>query len=92
MVFRAGSLIAIQNGITPHRVVRFDLNPALDRVLGAKILEMNNALFDEPTLGTLTEKGFFYVANSQWSRFEKDGRIFPSNRLAEPVILKLELK
>ena len=91
LVYRKGGLIAVQNGVAPNRVVRLDLTPALDAVRSSRILEMSHPQFDEPTLGTLTEKEFFYVANSQWSRFEKDGTIFPPNRLAEPVILKLKL-
>jgi len=87
-----GGLIAIQNGITPHRVVRLDLSAAGDAVTGSRILEMSNPSFDEPTLGVVAGKTLYYVANSQWSRFDKNGAIFPMNRLAEPVILKLELE
>ena len=91
LLFYKNSLIAIQNGINPHRVVRLTLTPALDRIMGATILEMNNALFDEPTLGTLAGDVLYYVANSQWGRFTVEGAIYPENRLAEPVILKTKL-
>ena len=91
LVFYKNSLIAIQNGINPHRVVRLTLTAALDRIEAAKILEMNNAIFDEPTLGTVVGNELYYVANSQWGRFNEDGTIYPENRLAEPVILRIKL-
>jgi sugar lactone lactonase YvrE len=86
-----GDLIVIQNGINPHRVVRLTLSEGADRVTRAEILEMNNPLFDEPTLGVVAGGWFHYVANSQWGRFNKDGTLFPMDKLAEPVILKMKL-
>jgi len=88
LYFHRGSLIAIQNGIRPHRVVRFHLNASQDRIERAEILEMNNPSFDEPTLGVLVVDRLYFVANSQWGRFDKDGTIFPMDKLHEPVILK----
>jgi sugar lactone lactonase YvrE len=85
-------LIAIQNGIRPHRVVRYRLNASQDRIERAEILEMNSPLFDEPTLGVLVGDELYYVANSQWSRFDKDGTIFPMDKLQEPVILRAALQ
>lgn len=86
-----GDLIVIQNGVNPHRVARLTLSEDGSRVTRAEILEMNNALFDEPTLGVVAGGWFHYVANSQWGRFDKHGTLFPMDRLAEPVILKMKL-
>ncbi len=91
LLFFEGSLIAIQNGVRPHRVVRLHLDAGMARIERAEILEMNNPHFDEPTLGVIVGRDFFYVANSQWSRFEPDGTIFPMDRLERPVVLKLRL-
>jgi len=89
--FHDGSLIAIQNGIRPHRVVRLRLDEAMERIREAVILEMSNPRFDEPTLGVVVGRTFFYVANSQWGRFEPDGTIYPMDRLERPLVLKLRL-
>ncbi|MFQ5605545.1 MAG: hypothetical protein ACE5HS_19925 [bacterium] len=91
LYFFDGSLIAIQNGVTPQRVIRIYLNDALDRVVGTKVMEANHPDFDEPTLGGIVGKTFYYVANSQWRRFDKEGHIFSLDKLAEPVILKTRL-
>jgi hypothetical protein len=91
MYFHKGSLIAIQNGIRPHRVVRFLLSKNYDRIARAEIIEANNPFFNEPTLGALVQGTFYYVANSQWGSFNKDGTIFPLEKLQEPVIMSAKL-
>lgn len=92
MYFYKNSLIAIQNGIRPHRVIRFFLSKTYDRLERAEIVEANNPLFNEPTLGALVRDDFYYVANSQWSSFNKDKTIFPLEKLQEPIIMRAKLK
>lgn len=84
-----GKLIAIQNGITPHRVVSFSV--AGDRIDGFKTLESNHADFMEPTLGTLIGDDFYYVANSQWPLVNEKAEL-TVDKLRQPVVLKLDAK
>ncbi len=79
LLARDNELVVTQNGIRPKRVVRAD------------ILEMNTPELEEPTLGVLVGKDFYYVANAQWDAFGADGRIFPPEKLHEPTILKVFL-
>lgn len=85
------TLIAIQNGTRPHRVLRLRLNAAGDAITAAETLEANHPAYDEPTLGTVVEDTLFYVANSQWGAF-RDGALPPADELEAPVILRLRLK
>ena len=86
-----GGLIAIQNGVNPHRVIRVYLNKEGDRLERFETIEANNPLFDEPTLGVLVNNSFYYVANSQWGAIDKNGKLAPVEQLREPVILKVKL-
>jgi sugar lactone lactonase YvrE len=86
------SLIAIQNGIQPHRVARFTLDDAGTRVTKVTTLDRAHPAYDEPTLGVLVGDDFFYVANSQWGSFTKDDQILPLDKLREPVVLRLRLR
>lgn len=89
-LYRQGSaLIAIQNGIRPHRVVRWQLDSSGARIIGAQVLAMNLPEFDEPTLGTVLGEGFYFVANSHWNRFERDNAL--PEGLAGPLILHIDL-
>ncbi|MEZ5425687.1 MAG: hypothetical protein R2747_05440 [Pyrinomonadaceae bacterium] len=85
-----GDLIAIQNGVNPQRVVRFQLNGAKTRIKGFKTLEANHPDFLEPTLGTIVGNEFFYIANSQWPLVNEKAEL-KTEDLREPVILKLNL-
>jgi hypothetical protein len=88
--FYKGSLIAIQNGINPQRVVQFLLNPDLAGITGYKTLEANHADFNEPTLGVLNGDDLYFIANSQWGSVSDKGELDKA-KLREPVILKLKL-
>jgi len=85
------SLLAIQNGTNPARVVRLILDKAGRRIVSWETLEANNDKFDEPTLGVLVKNNLYYVANSQWGSVNQRGELAPDDKLREPVILKVRL-
>jgi sugar lactone lactonase YvrE len=89
LYFQRGRLVGIQNGVTPHRVARFTLDPAGDRVLRAEVLERAHPRYDEPTLGVLVDGDLYYIANAQWERFGDDGRIAKPEALKAPAVLRL---
>jgi sugar lactone lactonase YvrE len=91
LYFHRGSLIGIQNGVTPHRVARFTLGPSGDRVIRAEVLERAHPRYDEPTLGVLVDGELYYIANAQWERFGEDGRIANPDSLKRPTVLRLRL-
>jgi hypothetical protein len=86
-----GKLIGIQNGMTPARVLRLTLAPDGDRLVQGEVLERAHPLHAEPTLGTLSGRDLYYIANSQWERFGEDGRIAAPDSLKPPTILRLRL-
>lgn len=91
-LYRDGDdLIAIQNGIRPHRVVRLDLGDRGRRVRRSGVLLANHEDLDEPTLGVVVGEHFYFVANSQWSRFDKDHKLPPPEKLRRPMILRIPL-
>ena len=85
----ANRLIAIQNGIRPHRVVSFSLDDDGLTVSESRILAANLAEFDEPTLGAISGDDFYFVANSHWNRFDRDNRL--PEGLTGPIVMKLSL-
>ncbi len=85
-------LIATQNGVNPQRVLSLSPDNEITRIVNYKILESNNPLFDEPTLGVIEKDNFYFISNSQWARFDKSGTIFPDEKLDYPRILMINLK
>lgn len=91
LYFYKNSLIGIQNGVTPHRVIKMNLNENYNKIISWEVIEANNKYFFEPTLGVLNGDDFYYIANSQWPNFKRDGTVDVEN-LQKPVILKVNLK
>lgn len=90
-LYRYGSeLIAIQNGIRPHRVVAMQLDSAGQEVTGVRRLVSGHADFDEPTLGVVRGDDFYFVANSHWNRFDRDNNL--PEGLSGPVVLRVSLR
>src|SRR5262245_10284922 len=91
LVFSKGRLIAIQNGVRPHRVIRLDLAPDGLALQGGRILEMNHPDFDEPTLGVAVEDTLYFTADSQGQKFLDEKKPVAAEEMREAVILKLPL-
>jgi sugar lactone lactonase YvrE len=90
LVVAGDSLVGIQNGIEPHRVLRLRLDAAAEAIVEGTILERASPYFDEPTLGTLVGSDFYYIANSQYGAFDENGKPDEA-RLKAPAVLKLRL-
>ena len=86
---RGNELIAIQNGIRPHRVAAFTLSDDVLSVVDHLVLAANLEVFDEPTLGAMQGDDFYFVANSHWNRFDRENKL--PDGLSGPIILKLSL-
>ena len=85
------AIIAVQNGVAPARVMRFQLDGSGERIVAAEILDRNWEIADEPTIGAIVSDTFIYVANSQWEKYDDEGRRRPGTTLRGPVLLALPL-
>lgn len=90
--FYKGGIIAVQNGVKPPRIVRFDFNDDFTAVTGTAPIEANNPHFDDPSLGVLVKDEFYYIANSQWPHFPQDGSISDPEGLKPVTVLKVNVK
>lgn len=91
-LYRHGnSLIAVQNGVRPQRVLRLMLNGAGEKIEKIEILESSLPLFDDPTLGVIVGEAFYFIANSHWPQFDAEGNLPPPERLTPPTVLRVAL-
>jgi hypothetical protein len=67
------TLIATQNGTSPERVVRFEMDPSLTRVVSETVVERATPTLGDPTHGVIVKGTFYYIANSGWDTIEDDG-------------------
>ncbi|MGB0930188.1 MAG: TPR end-of-group domain-containing protein [Chitinophagales bacterium] len=91
MYFHKNSLITIQNGLRPMRVMRHYFEEDQLIFKHSQIIDHHHPAFDEPTLGVIVGSDFFYIANSPWAKYEKDGTMFSEDKLGNIVILKTAL-
>ncbi|MFN8580000.1 MAG: hypothetical protein U0163_03355 [Gemmatimonadaceae bacterium] len=87
IVWFNGSIIAVQNGVDPARVVRFFLDRSGGRITRVEVLDQNSDVADEPTIGAMRGGEFLYVATSQWNKFTDAGVRRPEVPLTMPRIL-----
>jgi hypothetical protein len=86
-----GTMIAIQNGPTPNRVLRVLFDDAMTRVLGADVLERGVPVLDDPTHGVMIGDAFYFIARSGWSRVRDDGTMSPAGAGDAPVVRRMVL-
>ena len=91
LYLKGGALVGVQNGISPMRIARFCLDDAAREVRRVELLDRNPALADEPTLGAVVGDSLFYVATSQWEKFDDSGKRAPNARLRPATLLGLSL-
>lgn len=91
LIYYKQSLIAIQNGTNPLRASRYFLNSHQDQIIQSEIIDRKHPAFNEPTLGVVNGKTLYYIANSQWSGYDRSHHIKPDQELQDIVILKSDL-
>jgi len=81
-----GSLVAIQNGISPNRILRLDLDESGTSVESIAPLSVALPEFDTPTFGTMVDNRLVYLAASHWDKVGENGQPFDPPLPAIPVL------
>ena len=80
------SFLAVQNGTTPPRLIRFSLD-----LRKQEVLEANTPGLGEPTHGTFDGDDFYFLANSGWNEYDQDGKKKAGSAAVESTVRKLRL-
>lgn len=67
-------IVAVQNGISPQRILLLELDHRATQVVRAEVLERGHPEWLEPTGGAVHGDAFYYIASGQWNRFG-EGRV-----------------
>ena len=87
-----GALIAHQNGVTPNRVIRLALDPAMSRVTGWSAVARDTLRIPSVTHGVIVGDTLFSIANSGWDAFNDDGTLRPNVALSPPRLVAIPLR
>jgi hypothetical protein len=71
----AGKIYAVQNGVTPQRLLELTLDANWTHVERSRVLVANLSELDEPTGAVIRGGDLYFVASSQWSEFDDKGAL-----------------
>lgn len=69
------SLIAVQNGHRPMRILKLDMAKDWLSIEKVTVLESAHPAWTEPVGGTVEDAELLYVANGQWASYGEGGRL-----------------
>jgi hypothetical protein len=84
------TLVAIQNGTRPERVLVMTLDPTCTRIADWRVAVARPATLGDPTHGVIVGKDFYFLANSGWDRIADDGQLTSGADAKPPAIWKLD--
>lgn len=84
-------LIAVQNGTSPIRIIRIQLDSSLTRAESWQVIEANTKALGTPTHAVVVGRELFFIGNSGWDNFEDEGPIKKGAVFQPPQILKVRL-
>lgn len=84
------SLVGVQNGTAPERIVRFPVDAGFTRILGWEVLEQNPQL-DEPTHGVVVGDWFYFIANSGDER-ARGATVRDDPAARPPAVMRVRLR
>jgi hypothetical protein len=86
------TMLAVQNGTVPPRIIRMSLDDSLTRVTQWETIEANWPGFGAPTHGVVVGDRFYFIANSGWDRMNDDGSVKQGSVFEAPQIRQLKIK
>ncbi len=87
-----GTLVGIQNGVHPGRILRFHLDRRHRRILRWEILESYHPEQEGLTTGALDGDDLLFLRNTQMRSFDPAGIPLPGRTLKDIVIARLGLR
>lgn len=90
LIFYKNSLIAIQNGVVPIRIVRYKLNESATKIIDFVVLDNNRKDFNEPALATLVHDKLYFFGNSPWEFYNANFEL-DETKIENPKLFELTL-
>jgi sugar lactone lactonase YvrE len=85
------TLLAVQNGTEPNRLLRLTMDESLARIVRAEVLLQDTLRVRQPTHGVLVGRDFHLIENSGWDQFTDAGALRTDVPLAAPRVVRVRL-
>ena len=87
-----GSLIGVQNVTNPGRVIVMTLSRDGGTVTGVKtLLSHHHASLDEPTTGAIARDGFYLLAATAVTRYNREGKVDNPDTVPMATVVRVPL-
>lgn len=86
------SLIAVQNGVAPKRLIELRMDDGETRITGWRAIESGTPLLTEPTHAVVVGGEAFFIADSGWDRLNPDGTLKPGMVLEPAHVLRVRVE
>ncbi len=87
-----GQLVGVQNVTNPGRVILISLSPDGSTITRVQtLLSHHHPSLDEPTTGAVTTHGFYLLAATAVSRYNRQGVIERPESMPKPTVLRIPL-
>lgn len=87
-----GTLVTLQSGMTPRRVLRLHLDEEGRAVLRAVTIDSGKAEFALPSSGAINGEGLYFVANSQKNNYDGYGNPVDAAKLEAVKVFRSNLR
>ncbi|HEY3785431.1 MAG TPA: hypothetical protein VGL55_09135 [Steroidobacteraceae bacterium] len=89
--WRGHTLVGIQNGTTPERILVMQLDAECSRITSWHVALAGVPGLGDPTHGLLRGRDFYFLANSGWDRYDDDGHPNGGVSASPPEVWQLRL-
>jgi len=93
LYFYNNGLVGVQNSTAVKSIIKINLDTTLTAVTKIERLyaAKSPSNYYSPTTGVIVNNRFYFIYNAQARSFDKDGKIFPMNKLQPVLIKKIDL-
>jgi len=85
------SLIAIQNGMEPARILRLRMDGAQRQIVSAEVMEQGGERLGDPTHAVAVDGWLYVIGNVGWSKIEDSGKLKAGEDFTAPVVLRFPI-
>ncbi len=86
------SLIGVQNGTDPERIIRLRLNSKQTSITSLEVVEQGAPMLGEPTHAIEVDGMIYVSANVGWGKIDEQGKLKPNEQFTKPLLLRFPAK
>lgn len=91
MILVGASIIGVQNGTEPERIVRYHLNDAQTAIESAEVIEQSTPRLGDPTHAVAVDGWIYVTANVGWNKVDDHGNLKKDASFTAPLLLRFPI-